>query len=101
MIAQPLNGAGVPVFGALGGQDLSHSQVCNPDFTPGPYATCVNAHQTKTGASLQWRQAFAGMPAPWGTPGSAAPASRALRARRTSPAAARGPEKAYLTAGQR
>jgi hypothetical protein len=70
LIAGPLDREGVPVFGALGGGDLSNARVCNAPF----YNVCASSHDTKTGTNLVWRKALAGMPAPWGAPGGAAPA---------------------------
>jgi hypothetical protein len=70
LIARPLGGNGVPVFGALGGQDLSYTRACNPPF----HNFCASSHDTKAGANLVWRKALAGMPAPWGAPGTPAAA---------------------------
>jgi hypothetical protein len=63
LIARPLDAAGVPVYGAIGGQDLSNTQACDPLF----YGTCANLKDNKAGANLPWREAFAAMPGPWGT----------------------------------
>jgi hypothetical protein len=61
--------AGVSVFGALGSQDLSHSQVCTA-FVALP---CAGTRASAVGLSLPWRQALAGQAAPWGATGSAPP----------------------------
>ncbi|MGH2955736.1 MAG: hypothetical protein ACRDL6_01915, partial [Solirubrobacterales bacterium] len=53
---------GLPLFGALGGQDLSHAQTC-PAFG----LVCASTHQSRTGSNFGWREALAGMPAPWGS----------------------------------
>lgn len=55
-----LDARGVPLFGALGGQDLSEAQAC-------PLAAQGCTSVRKSGLTLPWRQALAGMPAPWGT----------------------------------
>jgi hypothetical protein len=54
--------AGVPLFGAIGGQDLSHAEGCDPSL-----GVCASSRSTQVGANLGWRQALASMPAPWGT----------------------------------
>lgn len=60
-IAGPLDRAGIPLYGALGEQDLSNTQVCNG------VQNCASTHQqAKAGTSFAWRQALAGMPSPWG-----------------------------------
>jgi hypothetical protein len=61
-IAGPFAQAGVPLYGAIGGRDVSHTQVCEPNPD-----TCRNTHDTRIGANLAWRQALGGMPAPWGS----------------------------------
>jgi hypothetical protein len=63
LIARPLNESGTPVFGAIGGQDLSNTRACEPLF----YGTCATAHSAHTGTNLAWRQALGAMPAPWGS----------------------------------
>jgi hypothetical protein len=63
LIATPFARAGVPLYGALGGQDLSNTQACDPAFR----SRCVMTHQTRTGLNLAWRQAFAHADAPWGS----------------------------------
>jgi hypothetical protein len=69
LIARPLDRDGVPVFGALGGGDLSYTRACDALY----HKYCASSHETKTGANLVWRKALAGMPAPWGAPGNPAP----------------------------
>jgi hypothetical protein len=68
LVVQPLQNAGVALFGALGDQDLSQTGACT-------YLTgCEGTRQVgNPGDSLPWREAFAGMPAPWGAPGSRPP----------------------------
>jgi hypothetical protein len=62
LVAQPLQDAGMALFGALGGQDLSQTGVCNDT------AGCQGTRNTgNPGPSLAWREAFASMRAPWGT----------------------------------
>ena len=61
LIARSLHEAGVPLYGAIGGRDLSSTEACDP-FP----SNCVNTNQTKLGPNLAWRSAMAGMPAPWG-----------------------------------
>jgi hypothetical protein len=53
LVADPLRTAGVPVFGAVGGQDLSRVNVLNSD----KQSSLLND---------PWRGSFAGMPLPWG-----------------------------------
>jgi hypothetical protein len=63
LVAQPLRDSGVALFGALGAQDLSQTSACTPQ------TGCNGTRQEgNPGVSLAWRQAFAGMPAPWGAP---------------------------------
>lgn len=71
LIARPLLDAGVPVFGAVGSEDLSYAQAC---VVPPTDANCAGTDSVKAGLNLAWRHALAWMPAPWGAPGSSAPA---------------------------
>ncbi|MDX6663181.1 MAG: hypothetical protein QOG09_1283 [Solirubrobacterales bacterium] len=78
LIAGPLRDAGVPIFGAIGGQDLSQLQQCKPS---GGGVSCNGTRELNanfgpdvasqgTGApapNFAWRAAVAGMPAPWGS----------------------------------
>ena len=64
LIADPLEMAGVPLFGAIGARDLSETGACPPSQI-GP---CARRHET--GANLAWRRSMATMPAPWGAPGA-------------------------------
>ena len=66
LIADPMTRAGVPTYAAVGGQDVSNTQSCTPIV-----AHCVATHQTQTGLTFAWRQAFLAEPAPWG--GAASP----------------------------
>ncbi|MDX6632069.1 MAG: hypothetical protein QOG26_74, partial [Solirubrobacterales bacterium] len=62
LVAQPLQDAGVPLFGALGGQDLSQTSACS-------YLgrSCPSTRQVgNPGPNLPWREAMSAMPAPWG-----------------------------------
>lgn len=61
LVRDPLASSGLPVFGAIGGQDLSQLQSCS--------ATCVASRRLAGGAGTTqlWREAFSGMPAPWGS----------------------------------
>jgi hypothetical protein len=64
LVADPLRRAGLPVFGALGAQDLSQTSACG-DY---PFTACEGARNAgNPGPSLAWREAMAGMAAPWGT----------------------------------
>jgi hypothetical protein len=67
LVAQPLRDRGVALFGALGAQDLSQTMFCSP---VGAYVTGGGCHRGRDagnpGPSLPWREAFSGMPAPWG-----------------------------------
>jgi hypothetical protein len=60
-IADPLQASGVPLFAALGGQDLSPLQYCQ---TP---RGCTGSNDAGAGTTNGWRSSFAGMPAPWGS----------------------------------
>jgi hypothetical protein len=64
LVADPLARAGTPLYGALGGADLSHTQVCDPNNK----AICEGTKSLgqKAGLNLAWRKAFANAPAPWG-----------------------------------
>jgi hypothetical protein len=62
LIADPLLQAGLPLFGALGGQDLSEVSPCATTFP------CERSGAAaKAGDNLAWRQALAPMHAPWGS----------------------------------
>ena len=65
VIADPFGRAGVPLYGALGGQDLSRVRECDP-LVHNP-SNCQDTRQLRTGVNLGWRQANAGRPAPWGS----------------------------------
>ena len=73
LVGGPLDRAGVPLYGALGGQDLSNTRACDPLF----HRNCAgsNATRQKAGANLAWRQALASAPKPWGGNGSDYPRS--------------------------
>jgi hypothetical protein len=79
LVAQPLARLDTPVFGALGGQDLYSDASCGFAQSAGQ-STPDRCNGTSTrqaggvGANIGWRQAFAGMPAPWGVPGNVPPA---------------------------
>jgi hypothetical protein len=64
-IGAPFGRAGVPLFGALGGQDLSRTAACEPLAKN----TCAGSRETqqRVGLSVPWRRALAGAPAPWGS----------------------------------
>jgi hypothetical protein len=68
LIARPLLAAGVPVFGAIGGEDLSYTQSC-----PQGVVNCASTDSSKAGPNIAWRHALSAMPAPWGAAGNAAP----------------------------
>jgi hypothetical protein len=78
LVAQPMAQAGLPFFGALGSQDLYSDANCG--FYQGGTGYHCNKASTRqqggAGANLGWRQALAGMPAPWG--GGAATQSAGL-----------------------
>ncbi|HEX2015118.1 MAG TPA: hypothetical protein VGN69_00360, partial [Solirubrobacteraceae bacterium] len=63
LIAQRLADTHLPLFGAIGGQDLSASHACGPGIS----GVCAGTAGQRAGSNLAWRQAFAGMPAPWGS----------------------------------
>jgi hypothetical protein len=73
-VEHPLASAGVPVFGAIGGQDLATAQTCPIQ------AACVRPKGP--GLNFPWRQALTEMPAPWGT--GASPSAGALSFRPVS-----------------
>jgi hypothetical protein len=65
-VAQPLQDARVALFGALGAQDLSQTSACDVAFY---FFGCHGTRDAgNPGPSLAWREAFAGMKAPWGAP---------------------------------
>jgi hypothetical protein len=69
-IAEPLGVAGVPLYGALGGQDHECATAGQgtgqgnalPDSMT---AECMGT-KSLAGTAIGWRQSFGGMPAPWG-----------------------------------
>ncbi|MDX6652263.1 MAG: hypothetical protein QOJ38_1044, partial [Solirubrobacterales bacterium] len=63
LVVDPLRQAGVPLFAALGGQDLSHAGVC-PVLLQ--LYVCDSTHHSRIGPSLAWQQAFGSQPAPFG-----------------------------------
>jgi hypothetical protein len=65
-VAEPLLDAGLPVYGALGSQDLSEALLCN---VPSP-GNCNGTASSGAGLNLPWRMALSGMPAPWGAGGA-------------------------------
>ena len=70
LVADPLRAAGLPLFGALGGQDLAPTENC--------HATCAGTAAVG-GSNLPWRQAMARLAGPWGAAGNApAPDSHGL-----------------------
>jgi hypothetical protein len=58
-VAKRLNDGGVPLFGAIGANDLSSTQGCTV------FAGCAGA--SRAGTNLAWREALGGMPSPWGS----------------------------------
>jgi hypothetical protein len=62
LIADPLASAGVPLFAAIGGQDLSQVQSCG-------ISSCTGTRQLAggDGTSSGWRQAMAQLTPGWGT----------------------------------
>jgi hypothetical protein len=60
LIADPFSRAEIPLYGALGGQDLSQTQACEPLSR----VFCAGTH--KVGLNIAWRKALAGAPTPWG-----------------------------------
>ena len=71
LFADPLSER-MPLFGAIGGQDLSHASVCNFEGCTGTgriglaqdYGAAAGA-----GANMHWRETMGRWPAPWETPG--------------------------------
>lgn len=63
LVADPLADAGVPVFAAVGGQDLSNAGACGVGYRN----HCPGTREAQSGLSTGWRATFADMPAPWGT----------------------------------
>ena len=59
-VAEPLRAAGMPLFGALGGQDLAGVRRCSGPCASSPALTAT-----------PWRQAVSGMAAPWGNAAAA------------------------------
>ncbi|MGH2956870.1 MAG: hypothetical protein ACRDL6_07755, partial [Solirubrobacterales bacterium] len=59
LVAEPLEEAGVALYGALGGGDLARPRVC--------FATCANV---PAGDSWAWRRAMSDRRGPWGQGGS-------------------------------
>ena len=62
LVAEPLAAAGVPTFAAIGGGDLSHTEVCTQTV-----AGCTTTHESGVGPNVGWRRALASTPAPWGS----------------------------------
>ena len=62
LIAEPFGDAGVPLYGAVGGQDLSQTEVCDPVGR----SVCTRTRDTKIGTNLAWRQALSRQAHPWG-----------------------------------
>ena len=72
LVAGPLEAAGLPLFGAIGGQDLTlAAEACDGIFvclgTRGSsvYAGPSSQFEPGAGSNLQWRAAMAAAPAPW------------------------------------
>jgi hypothetical protein len=65
LVAERFARAKVPLYGALGGTDLSKTEHCDA-LSHGICAGTASTGQ-KVGTNLAWRQAFAEAPAPWGT----------------------------------
>jgi hypothetical protein len=63
LMARPFSDLKVPLYGAIGGQDLSHTQACDPVF----HNQCAGTHASHAGLNLAWRQAFASESKPWGS----------------------------------
>jgi hypothetical protein len=62
LIADPLLQAGIPLFGTIGGRDLSNIQACDPIV----HSLCPNTHFSRVGLNSGWRASMSAMPAPWG-----------------------------------
>jgi hypothetical protein len=65
LYARPFLDSGVPLYGAIGNQDTSEAYACTDLLGSG----CAASSKSTSGAgdNLAWRQAFAGMAAPWGS----------------------------------
>lgn len=63
LIGEPLLNDGVPLFGAIGGQDLNVTEHAG---TPTPGSAQGTRQIGGAGPSVGWRAALASMPAPWG-----------------------------------
>ncbi|MDX6652175.1 MAG: hypothetical protein QOJ38_956 [Solirubrobacterales bacterium] len=62
LVASRFKEAGIPLFGALGAQDLSQLRQCTP------FGGCPGTRDLGgAGTSEPWRSSFAAMPAPWGS----------------------------------
>src|SRR5207245_5827832 len=68
LVGQRLADAGVPLFGAVGGQDVSEAAACVQTLY-----TCASTRSASAGLNLPWRAAFASMFSPWGGPGHGGP----------------------------
>jgi hypothetical protein len=65
---EPLDDAGLPLWAAVGGLDLSEVMACDPLGFSYALANCPRSRDhARVGDNLSWRQAFAGRAAPWGT----------------------------------
>jgi hypothetical protein len=65
-VSDRLAEAGLPLYAAIGGKDLSGATACMPGWAP-PGSGCTTPPElTPPGTNLIWRQAFADAPAPWG-----------------------------------
>ena len=62
-VAQRFDGESVPLFGAIGQQDLAEARACST-----PPGMC--AHTGGAAVNVGWRTALSGMPAPWGAAGA-------------------------------
>jgi hypothetical protein len=62
LVADPLRRTGIPLYGAIGGQDLSYAGAC----VPGAHSVCEQSTPARAGLNFAWREAFADAPAPWG-----------------------------------
>jgi hypothetical protein len=67
-ILEPLRRAGTPVFGAIGGADVTDEMACD-GATTGLCVPVSGRQYAKVGINLGWRQGFGGEPAPWGRGG--------------------------------
>jgi len=59
LFADPISDSGLPLYGAVGSQDVSEVPVCDFDH-------CYTKGKLKSGDNLAWRQAMATQPGPWG-----------------------------------